>query len=133
MLSSANQELGLFDLLIGTVGTAVPKWILPAVAFVMVGFTTFATGGCWTMQIISIPIFIPVTLATGIPVKLVIAAIMSAVTLGYSCCFYADSVFMTSAGSEVSNMRIIKTAIPYAAGVAVITLAGYLAAGLLLT
>ncbi|MDD5928014.1 MAG: Na+/H+ antiporter NhaC family protein [Firmicutes bacterium] len=133
MLSSANQELGLFDLLIGTVGTAVPKWVLPAVAFVLVGFTTFATGGCWVMQIIVIPIFIPVAMAAGIPVKLVIAAIMSAVTLGYSCCFYADSVFMTSAGSGVSNMRIIKTAAPYAAGVAVLTLAGYLAAGLLMT
>lgn len=133
MLSSANQELGLFDLLISVTGTAVPGWVLPALAFVLVGFTTFATGGCWTMQIISIPIFIPVTLAAGVPVKLVIAAIMSAVTLGYSCCFYADSVFMTSAGSEVSNMRIIKTAMPYASAIAVITLCGYLAAGLLVT
>lgn len=133
MLSSANQELGLFDLLISVTGTAVPGWVLPALAFVLVGFTTFATGGCWTMQIISIPIFIPVTLAAGVPVKLVIVAIMSAVTLGYSCCFYADSVFMTSAGSEVSNMRIIKTAMPYASAIAVITLCGYLAAGLLVT
>lgn len=133
MLSSANQELGLFDLLISSAGTSVPGWLLPVAAFVLVGFTTFATGGCWVMQIIVIPIFIPVAMATGVPVKLVIAAIMSAVTLGYSCCFYADSVFMTSAGSEVSNMRIIKTAMPYAASVAVITLAGYLAAGLLLT
>lgn len=133
MLSKTNQDLGLFDLLIGSAGTSVPGWILPAAAFILVGFTTFATGGCWVMQIIVIPIFIPVAIASGVPVKLVIAAIMSAVTLGYSCCFYADSVFMTSAGSGVSNMRIIKTAAPYAIGVAVLTLAGYLAAGLLMT
>ena len=133
MLSNANQQLGLFDLLIGSVGTSVPGWLLPAAAFILVGFTTFATGGCWVMQIIAIPISIPLTLAAGVPVKLVIAAIMSAVTLGYSCCFYADSVFMTSAGSGVSNMRIIKTAAPYAVGVAVLTLAGYLVAGFLMT
>ena len=83
------------------------------------------------MQIIAIPIFIPLAQAAGIPVQFVIAAIMSGVTMGYGCCFYADAVFMTSAGTGVSNLRIIKTSAPYAIGTVILTAAGYLVCGLI--
>ena len=131
MLSSANEKLGFFEILIGGVGETVPGWMLPVLAFILVGFTTFATGGCWVMQIIAVPIFIPLAQAAGIPVQFVIAAIMSGVTMGYGCCFYADAVFMTSAGIGVSNLRIIKTSAPYAIGTVILTAAGYLVCGLI--
>lgn len=131
MLSAANEELGFFEILIGGVGETVPGWMLPVLAFILVGFTTFATGGCWVMQIIAVPIFIPLAQAAGIPVQFVIAAIMSGVTMGYGCCFYADAVFMTSAGTGVSNLRIIKTSAPYAIGTVILTAAGYLVCGLI--
>lgn len=131
-LSQANQALGLFDLLIGGIGNAVPSWVLPAVVFIIMGFTTFATGGCWVMQVIAVPIFIPIALATGVPTELIIAPMMSGVTMGYGCCFYADSVFMAAAGTGVSNLRIIKTTLPYALGTVVVTALGYLIVGTLL-
>jgi len=128
-LSQANQALGLFDLLIGGIGNAVPSWVLPAVVFLVMGFTTFATGGCWIMQVIAVPIFIPIALATGVPPELIIAPMMSGVTMGYGCCFYADAVFMASAGTGVSNLRIIKTSLPYALGAVLVTTIGYLIVG----
>ena len=128
-LSQANQALGLFDLLIGGIGNAVPSWMLPAMVFIVMGFTTFATGGCWVMQVIAVPIFIPIALATGVPVYLIIAPMMSGVTMGYGCCFYADAVFMASAGTGVSNLRIIKTTLPYALVTVLVTVIGYLIAG----
>ncbi|MFR7637297.1 MAG: hypothetical protein ACLUYZ_08140 [Lachnospiraceae bacterium] len=42
---------------------------------------------------------------------------MSGVTLGYSLCFYADAVLMTTAGSGVSNLTTIRAATPYALAV----------------
>lgn len=131
MLSNANEQLGLFEILVGNLGDTIPAWSLPALAFILLGFTTFATGGCWVMQIIAVPIFMPLTLAAGVPVALVIAAMMSAVSMGYGCCFYADAVFMTAAGTGISNLRIIKTTAPYAIGTVLITCVLYVAAGLI--
>lgn len=131
-LSAANRDLGVFDILITGASSAVPASVLPLIAFVLVSFTTFATGGCWVMQIICIPIFIPLAQASGVPVHLIIATIMSGVTLGYCLCFYADAVFMTSAGTGVSNLRIIKATLPYALGAAAIAAAGYLLCGFIM-
>ena len=41
------------------------------------------------------------------------AAVMSGITLGYSLCFYADAVLMTTAGSGVSNITTIKIMTKY--------------------
>ncbi len=131
MLTAANEQLGLFDILIGSVGKAMPVWMLPAVVFVLAGFTTFATSGCWLMQIISIPIFMPLAMAGGLPLIYVVAPLMSGVTLGYGTCFYADSMFMTAAGTGVSNLRIVHTTMPYALLVSAVALAGYLLLGVL--
>ena len=129
MLSSANRELGFFEILIG----ALEKWLspalLPALTFVTVAFATFATSGYWIMQVLSIPIFIPLAFTMGVNPAIVIAAIMSGVTCGCNCCFYADPVFMTSAGTGLSNIKIVKTTAPYAVFAGIITFAGYLIVG----
>ena len=130
MLTDANQDLGLFDIIIGSVGSSLPAWLLPAVAFLVVGFTTFATGGCWVMQIIAVPILFPLAQAGGLSEIYVLAAIMSGVTMGYATCFYADSMFMTAAGSEVTNLRIVRTSMPYALAASAITIAGYIIIGI---
>ena len=130
MLSAANEKLGFFDYLIGGIGDTVPAGLLPALTFVVVAFATFATAAYWIMQVIAVPVFIPLAMAMGVEPSLVAAAIMSGVTLGCNCCFYADPVFMTSAGTGVSNMRIVRTTAPYAVLLAVLTVAGYVVVGL---
>ena len=79
---------------------------------------------------IAIPVFVPLALSTGVAAPVIIAAVMSGIALGYSTCFYADAVFMTTAGTGVSSITIIRTTVPYAAGAAVITVAGFLLCGL---
>lgn len=130
MLSEANEKLGFFDYLIGGIGNTVPAGLLPALTFVVVAFATFATAAYWIMQVIAVPVFIPLAMAMGVEPYLVAAAIMSGVTLGCNCCFYADPVFMTSAGTGVSNMCIVRTTAPYAVLLAVLTAAGYVVVGL---
>lgn len=129
MLSAANKELGLFDIIIGGVGSTVSPTLLPVMVFIVVAFTTFATSGYWMVQIISIPIFIPLAFSMNVNPSLILAAIMSGVTLGCNMCFYSDPVFMTSASTGISNLKIVKTTMPYAMISAVITAAGYLIAG----
>lgn len=108
---------------------AVPFMFYP-LAFVLVGFTVFAVGGCWAVMTIAIPVFIPMGLAAGVAAPLMIAAVMSGVTLGYSLCFYADAVLMTTAGSGVSNLTTIRAATPYALAVGGLSVIALLVAGL---
>lgn len=129
MLSDANRELGLFDILINGIGGALPPFLLAPLAFLLVGLTVFAVGGCWAVMTIAIPVFIPMGLAAGVSAPLMVAAVMSGVTLGYSLCFYADAVLMTTAGSGVSNITVIRATTPYALAVAALSLAAFLAAG----
>ena len=73
---------------------------------------------------------VPLAVSMGVAAPVIIAAVMSGIALGYSTCFYADAVFMTTAGTGVSSITIIRTTVPYAAGAAVITVAGFLLCGL---
>ena len=130
MLSDANRTLGLFDILINGIGGAVPRCLIAPLAFVLVGSTVFAVGGCWAVMTIAIPVFIPMGLAAGVAAPLMIAAVMSGVTLGYSLCFYADAVLMTTAGSGVSNLTTIRAATPYALAVGGLSVIALLVAGL---
>ena len=133
MLCSANEGLGLFDIIISGVGSTVPPALMPAIVFLVVAFTTFATSGYWMVQIISIPIFIPLAFSMGINPSMILASIMSGVALGCNLCFYTDPVFMTSASTGVSNLRIIKTALPYSLSAALLSAIAYLVIGLLMT
>ena len=129
MLSEANRELGLFDILINGIGGTVPAALVSPLAFLLVGATVFAVGGCWVVMTIAIPVFVPLALSMGVAAPVIIAAVMSGIALGYSTCFYADAVFMTTAGTGVSNITVIRTTIPYAAGAAVIAVVGFLLCG----
>ena len=129
LLSDANKEMGVFDIMIHSVADHVPVQILPLVVFLLMFFTTFATAGCWVMQIIAVPIFIPMALAVGCPPELVIAPMMSGVVVGYNTCFYGDIMFLCSAGTGVPNLRIVKTLSPYAIAAGVIAAAGFAVLG----
>lgn len=106
-----------------------PAWNAMVPLAVLVGATVFAVGGCWVVMTIAIPVFVPLALSMGVAAPVIIAAVMSGIALGYSTCFYADAVFMTTAGTGVSNITIIRTTIPYAAGAAVIAVVGSLLCG----
>ncbi|GAB1476415.1 Na+/H+ antiporter NhaC family protein [Bacillota bacterium] len=130
ILNSANQTIGFTDFFIGGIGKSVPVYLLPLAVFLIVGFTTFATAGYWVVQVITIPIFIPLATETGLNPSIVIAAIMSGVTFGGILCFYSDIIFMTAAGTGVANLRQVKVAAPYVLGTALLAAICFIIAGM---
>ena len=132
LLNDCNEQLGLFDLVIRLAGSAVPKALLPAATFLLVGGLVFATGTCWLIMLLTVPIFIPLAFEMGVDPRLILAALLSGVALGYSTCFYGDTIFLTAAGTEVSNMTIVRTTLPYALIVLAISVAGYVALGIMM-
>lgn len=128
-LSNVNGKLGFFEYMIAKIGAVVPGTLLPAMAFLLVALATFATAGYWSMQVISVPIFLPLAAALGVNPSIIVAAIMSGVSFGCCYCFYSDNIIMTAAGSEVSNLRQIKTSTTYVVPCAVLSFICYLIAG----
>ncbi len=131
-LSTANEQLGFFDIVIGGVGGSVPPVLIPIIAFLLVAFCVFAVGGCWVVMLITMPVFVPLAMTAGASIPLTVAAVMSGICLGYSLCFYADTVFMCTAGTKVPNITIIKTILPYAAIAGVLSCVGYAVCGLVM-
>lgn len=132
ILNDCNEQLGLFDIVIRLAGSAIPAVLLPAFTFIAVGALVFATGTCWLIMLLSVPVFIPLALQMGVDPLLTLAALMSGVGLGYSTCFYGDTIFLTAAGTEVCNMTIIRTSFPYAMILTALSVAGYVALGFLM-
>lgn len=131
-LSDANEKLGLFDIVINAVSSAIPGAVIPVLTFLIVGFFVFATGTCWIVMLITMPIFIPLSIAAGASPILTLAALMSGVGVGYTLCFYADTVFMTTASTGVGNITVIKTVMPYAVVMTFISALGYLGLGFMM-
>ncbi len=132
VLNEANTAMGFSEYLIGLAGPGFPAFLLPLIVFLLISLTTFAGSGCWVIQVITIPVFVPLAASTGVNVSLIIAALMSGVVFGSVLCFYSDVVFMTYAGTGVPNMRQIRVAAPYSLGVAAVTGLLYLLVGLLM-
>jgi tetracycline resistance efflux pump len=111
-LQQANEGLGLTPFVIETVEPFMSAALLPAIAFVVVGFLAFATGSFWGVAAIAFPIIIPLAATVGVNQFLVSGAIISAAAFGSHTCFYGDAVTLTCASSQIENMDYAKTAIP---------------------
>lgn len=131
-LSNVNGKLGFFEYMIAKIGALVPGELLPAMTFLLVAAATFATAGYWSMQVISVPIFLPLAFALNVYPPVIVAAIMSGVSFGCCYCFYSDNIIMTAASTEVSNFRQTKVGTSYMVPCAVLSFVCYLAAGFLL-
>ena len=131
-LSNVNGKLGFFEYMIAKIGALVPGELLPAMTFLLVAAATFATAGYWSMQVISVPIFLPLAFALGVYPPVIVAAIMSGVSFGCCYCFYSDNIIMTAASTEVSNFRQTKVSTSYMVPCAVLAFICYLVAGFLL-
>ena len=131
-LSNVNGKLGFFEYMIAKIGALVPGELLPAMTFLLVAAATFATAGYWSMQVISVPIFLPLAFALNVYPPVIVAAIMSGVSFGCCYCFYSDNIIMTAASTEVSNFRQTKVSTSYMVPCAVLAFLCYMAAGFLL-
>ena len=129
VLNCSNTELGFSEFVVNGLSSFMTPTILPAFVFVIVGLVTFAAASFWILIMLTVPIFVPLAVTMGVDPAFVIAASMSGVAFGSKFCFYSDAVFMTSAGTGVSNMTQIKVVAPYVLGAAGLAIIAFLVAG----
>jgi Na+/H+ antiporter NhaC len=131
MLQAINARLGLTEFVIDAAAARLPGALIPAVAFAVVSAVTFASGSFWGTYAIALPILVPLSLDAGMDPGLTAAAAISAGGFGSHACFFGDSTVLASQAAGCNNLEHARSQLPYAILGAGLTIAAYLAAGIL--
>ena len=115
-----NEQIGFTKWCIETASTVMTPATAPMLIFLILACTEFITGTNWGMYVIALPIIIPLAMAIGVSMPLVVGACISAGVFGSHICFYSDATVLTSAACGCDNFRHAFTQMPY----------GFIAAGL---
>jgi Na+/H+ antiporter NhaC len=141
-LSGVSDELGTAEFLAGTLGEAIPPWVLPAILFVISAAVAFATGTSWGTMGILTPLAIPLAWAvldahgmtdpTGHPILFAsVSTILAGAVWGDHCSPISDTTVISSLASQCDVIDHVRTQLPYALFVgAVAVVAGLLPVGL---
>jgi len=130
-LGSSLKALGT-GVFIAQLASAMPyNWAIPAVLFVAAGITSFTTGTSWGTYGILIPLAIPLAAGAGVPLPLVLAAVLGGGVFGDHCSPISDTTIIASLASGCDHLEHVRTQLPYALFAGAGALAFYLVAGVL--
>jgi tetracycline resistance efflux pump len=130
-LGSSLKDLGT-GAFIAQIASAMPYgWAIPAMLFVAAGITSFTTGTSWGTYGILVPLAIPLAVGAGIPLPLVLAAVLGGGVFGDHCSPISDTTIIASLASGCDHLEHVRTQLPYALLAGAGAIVFYLAAGLL--
>ncbi len=102
--------------------------LMPAIFFLIALGLAFATGTSWGTFAILIPIAVTIFGASEM-LTITVSACLAGAVCGDHISPISDTTILASAGAQCHHIDHVSTQIPYALSLAVISLAGYLAAG----
>jgi tetracycline resistance efflux pump len=106
-------------------------WAIPAMLFVSASITSFTTGTSWGTYGIFIPIAVPLAAGAGIPLPLVLAAVLGGGVFGDHCSPISDTTIIASLAAGCDHLEHVRTQMPFALIAGSGALLFYLAAGLI--
>ncbi|PSW05809.1 sodium:proton antiporter [Photobacterium lipolyticum] len=128
-LSRITGDLGTGKYLASFVSKELPIWLVPASVFVICVLISFSTGSSGATVSIMTPVIIPLAVGVGVPVPLVIAAIISGAVFGDQSSPISDSVIVASSAADCPPEKHFATQLPYTLAVALLSLAFYFVLG----
>ena len=131
-LMVANDGLGLTDYIIDVALGTLNPGLLPVTIFIVIALLSFASGSFWGLAAISFPIIGPIAAALGANTFLCAGALISAVAFGGHICIYSDTVILTSASTQVTNVDYFRTSLPLVMVPFVLSAIGFLVLGFVL-
>ncbi|MBW6411096.1 Na+/H+ antiporter NhaC family protein [Clostridium weizhouense] len=133
-LGSVIKELGTAAFLVSKLSNTVPMFLLPSIIFILGSIISFATGTAYGTMGILMPLAIPLSFSISPDINYVImsvSAVLTGAIFGDHCSPISDTTIMSSMGAGCDHIEHVKTQLPYAVFVALITiLFGYIPAGL---
>lgn len=131
---SIGSLTGMMDLkgyLINIVqNTNLNPGLMPAVIFLVGAFVAFATGSSWGVWAIMMPIGLPIAHKFGIPMSLMIGAVLSGGVFGDHCSPISDTTILASTAAGADHIQHVRTQLPYSFTVAACCFVGFVIGGL---
>lgn len=127
-LGACCDELGTGVYVAGAVQRSISPVLVPALVFLAGAVISFATGSAWGCYAILMPIALPLAVQSGLPIHLVLAAVLSGGLFGDHASPISDTTIMSSMGAGCPHVEHVRTQLPYAMLAAVASLAGFVLA-----
>ena len=128
-LGACCDALGTGVYVAGVVERVVAPLLVPALVFLVSAVVSFATGSAWGCYAIMMPIALPLAIQTGLPVPLVLAAVLSGGVFGDHASPISDTTILASMGAGCEHVAHVRTQLPYAATAGAAATVGFLLAG----
>lgn len=113
-LGDSLKALGTGIFLSSLAGSLPAPWLIPAALFLTASVTSFTTGTSWGTYGILVPVAIPLAVGAGIPIPLVLAAVMGGGVFGDHCSPISDTTIIASLASGCDHLDHVRTQLPYA-------------------
>ncbi len=141
-LAQITDNLHTADFITASLRDTVSPYAMPSIVFILAALIAFSTGSSWSTMAILYPIAIPATWAISTQAGLdpqisyelllnVIATTLAASVLGDHCSPISDTTILSSLASDCNHIDHVKTQLPYALLVGLVSLlCGFLATSL---
>lgn len=136
-LNQLSKDMGTAAYIVEVSRDWLSPMLLPALTFLFAALIAFATGSSWGTFAIMMPISVPVAFVfTGDTLSSLVYATIAAVAgggvFGDHCSPLSDTTVLASTGSACDHMDHVRTQIPFALAVALVSLLVYLLIGIML-
>ncbi len=133
-LAHTTEQLYTADYLTSLFLGKLSPYSLPIIIFILAAVISFSTGSSWSTMAILYPIAIPLTWSicqdAGLPLEdqmellyNVISIVLAASVLGDHCSPISDTTILSSLATDCNHIDHVRTQLPYAMTVGVISLA----------
>jgi Na+/H+ antiporter NhaC len=132
-LAITTDQLNTAYFLSSVLANTINPYLMPVLVFVLAAFISFSTGSSWSTMAILYPICIPTTwvicqnqgLEPDLSLEImlnVISVVLGASVLGDHCSPISDTTILSSLASDCNHIDHVRTQLPYALTVGVISL-----------
>jgi Na+/H+ antiporter NhaC len=133
-INTVSKDLGTAVFVVQSTQAWMSPAAVPAVAFTVSAFVSFATGTSWGTYAIMVPVALPLAAQfAGDPFAPLVLVSFGAVAgggvFGDHCSPLSDTTVLSSLGSASDHIDHVRTQLPYALAVGVVSIVLYLVAG----
>ncbi len=139
-IGSVTRELRTAEYIVQVVTGSLPLWALPVITFAIAGFVSFATGTSWGTMAILMPLVVPLVWnmaqEEGLAMQaahgqlfIAVSAVLAGAIWGDHCSPISDTTVMSSMASGCDHVDHVRTQLPYAMAVGVVSMAALIGAG----
>ena len=130
-LGASLKALGTGYFIATIAGQHLPLWAVAPLVFLSGSVVAFTTGTSWGTFAIMIPIAVPLAIATGLPVEILVAAALGGGVFGDHCSPISDTTVVSAMAAGCDVLDHVWTQLPYALFGALLTSVAYLIIGIL--